>query len=827
MLGTRARKIRGDIRSRKARTLLVSAAIFIGVTGTIALSSMSDILISQLEADIDETKLAMAHIEVSAIPGNELDNPFYLQMLNDAESVTQAVGGAQGQKVYFKVQPDDAEFETGEVKASAVVNEAGELVSVFENDAPLEPLRLEEGAYPTAGANEIAVEQRMAEKFGLKVGDTLLLRVLSPSRVSEANGATGTIEEWAISGIVFDAYSGSAKPSDALFARFEDASYLIGVTGFSDFWLRFDDFSTAEKQIDNVLNRIATETPYSPIESTIEDPAESSLIQGAKIIGSMMSFLAITALVVSGFLVINVISSIVLEQKRQIGIMKALGATRIDNFLIYSGIALVYGILGVIPGVILGIPAGNAVAQAIGPELNAVLEGFKMSPTSIIQGVLIGLLVPVLASLPPVFNGTRVKILDAMTDWGIDAKYGNGILARVIKRLPLPITIRQGLSNVTIKKTRMLFTILTLAVAVGAFMGIYSGFSQVSEALDLLNENFNVQAAMMPLEARDPAEIEALLQAELPETPISVEPGVMMEVELDDYTPGSFAGMSGSVIAYGYDTTSANPAFRFTMESGSEITPETAGRGIIFSSRLASAMNKKVGDHVEMQVPGASGEFEIVGIAQFPFDQVWLHWEPLARLIGYGDENSVRPQTIFMNTGDPNLSAEKLDDLLANVNETFAAAGIPVILTNYVQMVDDITATYTSFQLIFQLVAMLVAVVGALGLLITLSMSVFERQKEIGVMRSIGASSATVATQFVSEGLVVGVLAWLIGLPLMLGLESALIAITGFDQVLKLEITPAAVIIGFIGITAITFVASLIPALAAARRTVSDILRYA
>ena len=51
-------------------------------------------------------------------------------------------------------------------------------------------------------------------------------------------------------------------------------------------------------------------------------------------------------MIVSGFLVTNVISAIVLEQSRQIGVMKSLGATRWDNFLMYSGIALTYGMIG-------------------------------------------------------------------------------------------------------------------------------------------------------------------------------------------------------------------------------------------------------------------------------------------------------------------------------------------------------------------------------------------------------------------------------------------------------------------------------------------------
>jgi putative ABC transport system permease protein len=181
----------------------------------------------------------------------------------------------------------------------------------------------------------------------------------------------------------------------------------------------------------------------------------------------------------------------------------------------------------------------------------------------------------------------------------------------------------------------------------------------------------------------------------------------------------------------------------------------------------------------------------------------------------------------FINTTDSKATADDLDTVLSDVNETFAQAGIPVLSINFVQIIDEVTDRYTSFQLIFQLVAFLIALVGALGLVITLSMNVFERQKEIGVMRSVGASSAAVATQFVTEGLTIGVIAWIGGLPLMIGLEYALIQITGFEGVLRLEFTPAALIIGLVGVLLLTFIASLIPALSAARKTVSDILRYA
>ena len=136
--------------------------------------------------------------------------------------------------------------------------------------------------------------------------------------------------------------------------------------------------------------------------------------------------------------------------------MKSIGATRWDKFVVYAGIALMYGIIGTIPGVILGILVGSLMAQSLAPLAFTMIDGFKISPLGIIVGAVMGLLVPVIAALLPVFNGTRVSILDAMTDLGISGSWGKGLTARLISALPLPINIRQALSNVAQKKGRLL-----------------------------------------------------------------------------------------------------------------------------------------------------------------------------------------------------------------------------------------------------------------------------------------------------------------------------------------------------------------------------------
>ncbi len=815
MFRVHMKKIMGDVLSRKGRTLLVSAAIFVGVAGTVALFTMSDALISQLEQDIQEDRLAMAQITVNTRPDETVDDIHYLSTLANLPDVTTVVGGIEAQTVYFKTDSTAPEFEEGQVKAYAILDDSGQLMSVFGDDAPIQPLRLLDGDFPRSGANEVVLEKRLADKFGLNVGDSLFLRVIS---------ASGTVESWTISGLVFDAYAGMLDPEKAIYAHIEDAKSLVGLTGFTNFWLRFTDFAAAEKQIETVTTFIANDTAYTPIATTVEDPADSILLQGARITGSLMSTLAVAALIVSGFLVINVISAIVVEQKRQIGLMKALGASRWDNIRIYSGIAFVYGILGVIPGVLLGIPAGDAMAKGIAPEMNILLDGFQLSLFSIVLGAAMGLLIPVVASLLPVWNGTRVRILDAMTDLGIDTRYGTGPLAHLIHSLPLPTTIRQGLSNVTLKKTRMAFTILTLAVAVGAFMGILSIFSQLNASLDLVDKNYNAQIALMPIEARESAEITSVLQADFADTIRLIEPGFQIAVEFEGFKPEAVAASTGEIYAYGYDTTAERSSFEFTLEDGTYISPATVETGIIISSKLAKAMERSAGDTVIMKVPGRAMEVVIIGVADYPFDQVWMDWQTLAAMTESG--RTTRPQSYFLSTTADDLSVEEVDELITAISNRFAETGTPILATNYVQVVNDITQTYTSFQVIFQMVALLIALVGALGLLITLSMSVFERQKEIGVMRSVGAGSSAIATQFVTEGLVVGLLAWIAGLPIMLGMEVILIDVTGFTGVLETELTFVPIVIGLVGVMSLTFVASLLPALSAARKTVSEILRY-
>jgi ABC-type antimicrobial peptide transport system permease subunit len=93
-------------------------------------------------------------------------------------------------------------------------------------------------------------------------------------------------------------------------------------------------------------------------------------------------------------------------------------------------------------------------------------------------------------------------------------------------------------------------------------------------------------------------------------------------------------------------------------------------------------------------------------------------------------------------------------------------------------------------------------------------------------MRSIGAGSTTIISQFMTEGLVVGLLAWLIGLPISYLLNNALIAALNLGSEYNLGYPLAAALLGLVGTLLVAGLASLWPSITAARKTVSDILRY-
>ena len=125
--------------------------------------------------------------------------------------------------------------------------------------------------------------------------------------------------------------------------------------------------------------------------------------------------------------------------------------------------------------------------------------------------------------------------------------------------------------------------------------------------------------------------------------------------------------------------------------------------------------------------------------------------------------------------------------------------------------------------------AILIAAVGGLGLMGMMSINVMERTREIGVMRAIGAADLDIQFIVIVEGLVVGLVSWLIAIGLSVPITYLLNYGVG-TAIFQAPLTPLFNWTGswvwLAGILVISTLASIIPAWRASRLTVRDTLVY-
>lgn len=814
MFKTRTRKILGDVFARKGRTALVSISIMIGVFGVATLVGLSDLIVKQLSADLKPEEIAMTHVYLQSA-GAQIgleENQAYLR----AMAALPGIERIEGQAIYpvvWRAAGSDGAFRDGNMLA---------FTEPF-GEVRLEPIaRVMEGRYPQPGQNEIAIERRFSNKYGLTVGDSITFRSIS--------GAQDV--EWQIVGVVFHPYFtispfvGDDIPAEnSIFANYEDAQSIVGFPGLSSMYVRYTDVALARAGLDEFMRTLTLVTPYTPVFQYIDDPDDAFILgQVTQAIG-VLNMLAVVAMAVSGFLVTNVVNTIIVEQKRQIGVMKSLGATRWDTFFIYAGMALIYGVIGTIFGVLLSIPAAGAMAIELSPLALTLIEDYRVSTVGVGVGVAMGLLVPILAAAIPVLNGARVSILDAMTDLGIASDWGKTRLARFIGRLPVPITVRQALSNVAQKKGRLALTGITLTLAAAAFMGVTAVFTSLGNTITNLFDTFNYEVLIQPQTAQDFNQVRDLILTNV-DGVIDVYPGFGASVALEGYASSQpINAGSNQLFASGIDP--ASPVIRFDLEQGTGWQEDPTRRGVILTRSLAANMGKTLGDQVVVTVGGSRHLFEVIGIDRFPFDNVFFNWRELAAISGFTTpDGDPLPGSFYLSMDNADPTFDEVDAMIDQLSEVLRANGIQAVYTNQPRSADAEAQSFNIFSLIFNMTSAVMAAVGAIGLLATLSMSVFERQKEIGVMRSIGAGSPTIVAQFLVEGVLVGVISWIFAVPLSYLLALGLASQLGFGTDFDFQYPPQVLLLGFAGMVIVATIASTWPSLAAARRTVSDILRY-
>jgi putative ABC transport system permease protein len=139
------------------------------------------------------------------------------------------------------------------------------------------------------------------------------------------------------------------------------------------------------------------------------------------------------------------------------------------------------------------------------------------------------------------------------------------------------------------------------------------------------------------------------------------------------------------------------------------------------------------------------------------------------------------------------------------------------------------TQSVNTLVIFLLIMAVLTAFVGSIGLTGTMSINVLERTREIGVMRTIGAVDIVIMQSVIIEGLVIGLITWVLAIGLSFPISSLLLTIIGeamMGSAMAPSFTTLGILIWLGVVIVLSAFASIMPARNAARLTINEVLAY-
>jgi putative ABC transport system permease protein len=268
-----------------------------------------------------------------------------------------------------------------------------------------------------------------------------------------------------------------------------------------------------------------------------------------------------------------------------------------------------------------------------------------------------------------------------------------------------------------------------------------------------------------------------------------------------------------------------SPFFRPELVSGRWLKPDDTNAVVVDTGVLNSEDDIAVGDSVRFKIGEVEQDFRVVGVIRGDFSggSARVNLPYLDKITNAdGAVSSVVVRTAQHDAASTKAVADAVSDHLDE-------KGLAVSQVETERNLMDTIAGSLSIVVVFLVImAGLLAAVGGIGLSGTMSINVMESTREIGVMRAIGASNGSLYQVFITEGVVVGVISWLLGAviayPLAMGLTWALELAIRFP--LSFAFSPGGVALWLVFVLVISVFASLLPAYRAARVSVAEAIAY-
>jgi len=801
MIKPRWYKVLSDLWGNKIRSILVIASIAIGLFAVGMIVSMAIII-------TDDMKNGYSSVNPANI---EIDTTFSNQDLVDRIRLVEGVNQAEGLNVFsLRVNTGQDKWDKIELKAISEIDDMG-----------IGKVELLEGVWPPDN-NEIVIDSYKFPDLNARVGD--YIDIMLPS---------GRIRQMLIAGIVHDQTIGATAAGGFFLApitgyiTLETLPWLENPEMMDKFLITVDSGENDPNHIRLIANRVSDEIEDSGrvvTSSAVRASQDHPNRVYVEAITSVLILLGLLVVFLSAFLITNTLSALLNQQVQQIGVMKTIGARRGQIMGIYMVLIFIFSVIAFLIAVPLSSLAGYALLEFLSGKINMALQGYRLIPMAIILQLVIAILVPQAAGFLPISHGTRISAVEAFSGNSfVKPTKSKDWLNSSLKKIrglsrPQLISIR----NTFRSKGRTALTLFTLTLGGAIFIATFNVQGSLNNYIGRISNYF---MADINLTMHDYYRVDEIQDI------VGEVPGIE-RVEGWASTIGEVVMPDGSV---GESVTILGPPANTKLVE--PILLE--GRWVTQGDENAIAVNErfrelfpdlKVGDILRLKIIGNEKDLIVVGFFQLSGKSggftAYAPYDYLSEIT----HKPMRATTYRISSKTPGLSIQDQGKLGQQIEVNLKKYGFSVKEISEGQSLSETTSDglgiLTGFLLIM---SSMIAVVGSIGLAGTMSMNVLERTREIGIIRSIGASDKAVMILVLVEGVIIGLLSWLLGTILALPISTLLsntINLALFGAVTQFTFTLTGVIVWLVVVLGLSVLASIIPARNAARLTIREVLSY-
>ena len=665
----------------------------------------------------------------------------------------------------------------------------------------------ESGTWPPP-AGSVLLERTALNMAQAKPGDSLLVKT-----------HLGNQAALSVAGVVHDPGLAPAwqERSVYAYATRDTLSYLglgaelheLRVT----FASRAGDLRSIEAAAERLSLRLAQQG-VTAVEVRVPPPGQHPHQRQMNTILLMLMIFAVLALVLSSVLVATSLASILARQVREIGIMKTLGASRVQLAGVYSLLVTLLGVLALLPALPLGYVGARVFSASIAKMLNFTITNGAIPAWVYATQIIAGLLMPLALAALPILRAVQATVRVALDQNGA----GAGTIRQWSSRLP--VVLRSALR----RPMRFALTAGLLTAGGALFMTALAVSRAWVRNVDKIYEtrSYDLEVRFNKPETRAIAHALARL------------PGVKT-VEPWAQSAAALARPGHVDVVHSYPDRGHGTLSVMAPPVATELVhfPVLAGRWLIASDRKEVVMNHvaaslvpniSLGEPLTISIEGKVMWCKLVGIVEEVGSPGIIYITPEAFEAFTGTEGQSR--FIRVSTSETTAQGRRAVTRAVEGELDRRQLGVETVVP-FSEVRTAVGDHIVILTRALMSMALVLAIVGILGLSSSVGVSVVERTREIGVMKALGASSKRISRVVMGEALLIGFTGWVGAIVLSLPLTwlvEGIVGRLGFLAPLPFVISVPAMFIWAVLLGVGAVVASLTPASRAAALSVREAL---